>query len=1293
MIRPVAKNLLSDEQLCALSSTTRHGLIRSWLCFAFVFAVACASRGQEIEKFVPEPVHHSDRFENDSRKAYITKGDVQWSTLKLTLPPNSILGWVKTLEPDWTCEFDVWPAGVEPDKTSDTHFGVTLSTGLELIVVVTRQLRQGQVLRQVLLANVDRASGTPQPTIEQLAVSPVFTVAGDVERWSVQYKDGIIEVRSDNQLVVRGFSRGLSAWANAFTVAQLAGTVDLTRLEVRGRTTGYTAAQRKIYDQTIELRRKSVVALAAGDQKLAVRTEQQRIPLMQRAFGDQEAGIALAYEWIADVADGMQRYDGVKRYCELAAEAYTKSLGPEHPETLRTHVYAAYATARLGDFDGAEKRAREPGIKYYQLAGAATDRGQQVTQHLVYILNKQALRALAARRYADSQRYLAEIVQIVAASYGADSPYLPAQKARHEFVGTILAAPANKQEELADLALRIFEAGNPETLPSESSHLATMTAILADSRRLLGNEHPYTTDALISVAISEMNRGEFGAAVAKLAEAAETVKDLKGDKSLEYATAELHLASSYSQVERYAEAGPLFEHAKSIFAELNQTQSSTYATLLLEHGRHLMRIDDYPRARQYLTESFALFESLGESHSSGAIIALERLSGIARVEGDMATATTLLQRQQQLLRESGDPVAAHSMTLAAEAKTMLMQGRVSESVAKYQEAASVAAKAYGKGSRAYEGCLEGLVEAYAIQGNAAGVANVFGELLEFARMRRESLFESYTLEQQFQQSATDRVWLDRLMALALDGHIDAKTAYEHLLAIKGAVTIHQRRSHIAATNPKLRKLFDERQRINSELMGSVAQPFTSESAERVQALVNQMDRIDREMSQQSAEYRGATERATVDRLQREMPDGSVIVDYVEFQRPPSWLEGLFTDQPPRILAAFVVAKQGDVKLVNLGYAATVETAVLHWLGSIEAESQNLGPNFDPQLERATDGIGAALRKLIWDPLPPSVAQARSVTISPDGGLTICPFAALPSADGKSYLIEAKAINYISAVGLLPELWNVEAPADEATMLIVGQIDYDNAAGMPPLMIAGGGQYPRGLYFAPLPPEAGDTAPLGSSFSKRFPAGRAEDLLGAKATENQVRARISQATYIYMNTHGFSMPLAELLTLQNPGVEFQPSATDVFVSGIALAGANRSIHSNAASDGILWSDEIATLDLGNTDLVTLSACQTTVGSVFRGEGVHGAQRALLVAGARSSLTALWNVETFATKSVMDGFYSELWSRSQSKPEALRRTMIHMLRYYSWAQAANESAARGHRCPPHLWAAWVLYGDGR
>lgn len=89
------------------------------------------------------------------------------------------------------------------------------------------------------------------------------------------------------------------------------------------------------------------------------------------------------------------------------------------------------------------------------------------------------------------------------------------------------------------------------------------------------------------------------------------------------------------------------------------------------------------------------------------------------------------------------------------------------------------------------------------------------------------------------------------------------------------------------------------------------------------------------------------------------------------------------------------------------------------------------------------------------------------------------------------------------------------------------------------------------------------------------------------------------------------------------------------SGLALAGANAR-RSGATEDGILTALEVAQMDLHGTQLVMLSACKTGVGDVQNGEGIYGLRRALVLAGAETQVTSLWQVDDDATKDLMVGY---------------------------------------------------------
>jgi len=125
------------------------------------------------------------------------------------------------------------------------------------------------------------------------------------------------------------------------------------------------------------------------------------------------------------------------------------------------------------------------------------------------------------------------------------------------------------------------------------------------------------------------------------------------------------------------------------------------------------------------------------------------------------------------------------------------------------------------------------------------------------------------------------------------------------------------------------------------------------------------------------------------------------------------------------------------------------------------------------------------------------------------------------------------------------------------------------------------------------------------------------------------------------------------------------------SGLLLAPGS------SQEDGVLQLNEIFNLDL-DADLVTLSACQTGLGKLVKGEGVVGLTRAFLYAGAARVAVSLWEVNDLATARLMETFYRRMQAGAPPA-EALRQAKLEMLR-------AQPTAWRN----PYFWAPFVLVG---
>src|SRR5439155_19139346 len=157
--------------------------------------------------------------------------------------------------------------------------------------------------------------------------------------------------------------------------------------------------------------------------------------------------------------------------------------------------------------------------------------------------------------------------------------------------------------------------------------------------------------------------------------------------------------------------------------------------------------------------------------------------------------------------------------------------------------------------------------------------------------------------------------------------------------------------------------------------------------------------------------------------------------------------------------------------------------------------------------------------------------------------------------------------------------------------------------------------------------------------------------GADVLDSRVKAHPSPLI-LHVATHGFFLPdqprgpheANEQNAKGEAATQVRGKESPLLRSGLALAGAQTFLEGglvpDEAEDGIMTAEDISRLYLMGTALVVLSACETGLGGVKRGEGVFGFRRSFVIAGAETLVMALWKVHDDATRSLMVDFYRRL-----------------------------------------------------
>jgi CHAT domain-containing protein len=333
---------------------------------------------------------------------------------------------------------------------------------------------------------------------------------------------------------------------------------------------------------------------------------------------------------------------------------------------------------------------------------------------------------------------------------------------------------------------------------------------------------------------------------------------------------------------------------------------------------------------------------------------------------------------------------------------------------------------------------------------------------------------------------------------------------------------------------------------------------------------------------------------------------------------------------------------------------------------------------------------STLYNLIWKPIEAHLKGVNTVYVAPFGHLHKIAFAALPLPDGSRLSDRYQLRQVLSSHDVVfKEDPAVFSTTDTTSVALLGGINYEF---MP--------EAKDSVYFSPLSllPESTDR---GTAFGylpgTESEVSSIEQLLkndkvnvtllkGNNATEEEFKSLQGDKApkVMHIATHGFFAPdpkrdLNKENSMRLMGQENRYTAADnpLYRSGLLLTGGNNSWTKKttlpADQDGVLTAYEVANMDLSNTQLVVLSACETALGDVKGREGVFGLQRGFRLAGAKYMLMSLWRIPDKETAEYMTKFYSEL-AKTNNIVTAYQTTQTHMKTTYP-----NE---------PQKWAGMVL-----
>ncbi len=430
------------------------------------------------------------------------------------------------------------------------------------------------------------------------------------------------------------------------------------------------------------------------------------------------------------------------------------------------------------------------------------------------------------------------------------------------------------------------------------------------------------------------------------------------------------------------------------------------------------------------------------------------------------------------------------------------------------------------------------------------------------------------------------------------------------------------------------------------------------NGDSITTLISHVDSLERELLAKCRAYGDLTSFMNIGYkdIKGALCENEVLIDFADF----------YPEDGGRVYASYLVEPNQDYPLLKELFAeSAIDSLCINSLAKYYNSSK-----------------GQKVTELIWEPLKNHVKEGATVYYVPSQLLFQIALESLPLEDGTLLGDHYNFIRLSSA----REVLNVRSHfsldmARQADAVLYGGLEYDVQTDTMiqeskkydvSHLVATRGEEARGdSIFSPLPYTKEEIEKI-TGILQNYDVS-IHSYSGAEGTEESfVSMNGKSPKILHVATHGFYYTPDKA----NETNYLRGYTDAMLLSGIVLSGGNAAWRGKElpekVMEGILTAYDIARLDLSNTELVVLSACQTGRGEATA-EGLYGLQRAFKKAGVKTIVMSLWNINDKETKEFMVKFYENLAGNQWNKLKAFNETKNYIRNKYA---------------DPYYWAGFVM-----